>query len=194
MTLSKQIVAGVDEVGRGSLFGPVFAGAVILNKFHKSLLVDSGLKDSKKLSSRKISELAPLIQENSEAWAIGQSSASEIDAMGIRAATEYAMIRALRLLPQNPDLVLVDGALLIKEWEGKQINLIKGDSKSVCIAAASVIAKESRDSVIKELSSEYPEYGLNTNVGYGTKFHRESLKRYGPSKLHRLSFLNKIIV
>tara|TARA_Y100001968_G_scaffold332104_1_gene389060 strand:+ start:711 stop:1295 length:585 start_codon:yes stop_codon:yes gene_type:complete len=194
MTLSKQIVAGVDEVGRGSLFGPVFAGAVILNKFHKSLLVDSGLKDSKKLSSRKISELAPLIQENSEAWAIGEASASEIDAIGIRAATESAMIRALKRLPQNPDLVLVDGALLIKEWEGKQINLIKGDSKSVCIAAASVIAKESRDSVIKELSSEYPEYGLNTNVGYGTKFHRESLKRYGPSKLHRLSFLNKIIV
>ena len=187
------IIAGVDEVGRGSLFGPVFAAAVILNDFNKVLLLNSGLKDSKKLSNKKISELVPIILENSQDWGLGQSSAREIDAFGIRAATEKAMIRALQRLTKKPKLILVDGILPIQQWEGKQITLIKGESKSPSIAAASVIAKASRDDLIKRLSIKFPNYGLNSNVGYGTKLHRKCINAYGPSRLHRLSFLKKII-
>ena len=193
MSSNQTIIAGVDEVGRGSLFGPVFAGAVILNDLNCSVLLNLGLKDSKKLSQRKISFLAPLILENSQAWGLGQASAREIDVIGIQSATETAMIRALQRLTQSPELILVDGKIPIKAWEGEQLTLIKGESQSPSIAAASVIAKESRDSLIKRLSKKFPNYGLENNVGYGTKFHREAIVRYGPSGLHRLSFLRKII-
>tara|TARA_Y100001968_G_scaffold333604_1_gene397571 strand:- start:2023 stop:2616 length:594 start_codon:yes stop_codon:yes gene_type:complete len=190
----KKIIAGVDEVGRGSLFGPVFAGAVILNDLNKSLLLQAGLKDSKELSRKTISSLIPLIIENSQAWGLGQASAREIDAIGIRAATEKAMIRALQRLNTKPELVLVDGNLAIREWKGPQLTLIKGDKKSASIAAASVLAKGSRDDLIKRLSKKFPGYSLHTNVGYGSEKHRESIRNYGPTKLHRLSFLKKIII
>ena len=188
-----KIIAGVDEVGRGSLFGPVFAGAVILNKKEEISLIKAGLKDSKKLSKKKIFKLAQMIKENSQAWGLGQASAREIDTIGIRPATENAMIRALQRLPQTPSLVLVDGILPIENWEGSQKTIVKGDNISPIISAASVIAKASRDQLIKRLSCDFPEYDLKNNVGYGTKHHREALKIHGSSKLHRLSFLKKII-
>tara|TARA_Y100001968_G_scaffold333849_1_gene400150 strand:- start:1286 stop:1870 length:585 start_codon:yes stop_codon:yes gene_type:complete len=190
---NQKIIAGVDEVGKGSLFGPVFASAVVLNDLDQTFLIASGLKDSKQLSKKKISELALLITQNSQSWGLGQASAREIDSIGIRAATETAMIRALQRLNKKPELVLVDGVLPIKGWEGEQITLIKGESKSPSIAAASVLAKHSRDDLIKRLSSQFPNYGLNTHVGYGTKHHCISIKRNGPSRLHRLSFLKKIL-
>ena len=192
MSIKQAIIAGVDEVGRGSLFGPVFAAAVILNDFHAQKLINFGLKDSKKLSKKKISFLTQIIQENSQAWGVGQASAREVDALGIRIATEKAMLRALQKLSKQPELVLVDGILPIRQWKGNQEVLIQGESKSPAIAAASVIAKSSRDELIKRLSKKFPQYGLETNVGYGTEFHRKQIKCYGPSKMHRITFLKNI--
>ena len=193
MLNKKKIIAGVDEVGKGSLFGPVFAGAVILNKTAELKLINAGLKDSKELSAKKRSKLLPIIQEQSTYWAIGQSSAREIDRYGIRVATEKAIIRALQRLYKKPDLVLVDGKLPIRLWPGNQITLIKGESKSAAIAAASVVAKEMRDSLIKRLALDFPNYGIEKNMGYGTELHRKSLILYGSTRLHRKSFLSKIV-
>ena len=185
-------IVGVDEVGKGALFGPVFAGAVILESDAETTLLEAGLKDSKALTSKKRASLSPLIQEKAKDWGLGQASAQEIDSIGIRKATELAMLRALQKL-QNPiDIVLVDGVLPIRIWNGEQKTLVHGESKSAAIAAASVLAKETRDSLIKRLSNQYPEYGLTTNVGYGTKLHREVLIAFGPTPLHRQSFLSKI--
>ena len=185
-------IVGVDEVGKGALFGPVFAGAVILESDAETTLLEEGLKDSKALTSKKRASLSPLIQEKAKDWGLGQASAQEIDSIGIRKATELAMLRALQKL-QNPiDIVLVDGVLPIRIWNGEQKTLVHGESKSAAIAAASVLAKEARDSLIKRLSNQYPEYGLTTNVGYGTKLHREVLIAFGPTPLHRQSFLSKI--
>ncbi|MDP6833691.1 MAG: ribonuclease HII [Prochlorococcaceae cyanobacterium ETNP1_MAG_9] len=185
-------IVGVDEVGKGALFGPVFAGAVILESDAETTLLEAGLKDSKALTSKKRASLSPLIQEKAKDWGLGQASAQEIDSIGIRKATELAMLRALQKL-QNPiDIVLVDGVLPIRIWNGEQKTLVHGESKSAAIAAASVLAKEARDSLIKRLSNQYPEYGLTTNVGYGTKLHREVLIAFGPTPLHRQSFLSKI--
>ena len=187
-------IVGVDEVGKGALFGPVFAGAVILESDAETTLLEAGLKDSKALTSKKRASLSPLIQEKAKDWGLGQASAQEIDSIGIRKATELAMLRALQKL-QNPiDIVLVDGVLPIRIWNGEQKTLVHGESKSAAIAAASVLAKEARDSLIKRLSNQYPEYGLTSNVGYGTKLHREILIAFGPTPLHRQSFLSKIFV
>ena len=193
MDTNHEIIAGVDEVGRGSLFGPVFAAAVILNKLDEIKLLNLGLKDSKKLSGKQISFLAPLIKQSAQCWGLGQASAKEIDEVGIREGTEKAMIRALQRLLIKPEIVLVDGNLPIKKWKGPQKTIIKGDSYFSCIAAASVIAKEARDKLIQRLSENFPEYGLKTNVGYGTIFHRHALKIQGPTNLHRLTFLKKIL-
>jgi len=186
-------VAGIDEVGKGSLFGPVFASAVVLTKSAELKLREEGLKDSKLLTSKKRADLVPKIRELSERWGLGQASAKEIDCIGIRRATEKAMIRALHRLGFEPNLVLVDGSLPLRGWNGKQKCLIKGESHSTAIAAASVLAKEARDELIKRLAARFPEYGLETNVGYGTKFHREMLHKLGHSSLHRKSFLSRII-
>ncbi|WP_320663783.1 ribonuclease HII [Prochlorococcus sp. MIT 1223] len=187
------VLTGVDEVGRGSLFGPVFACAVVLGQANSTRLIKLGLKDSKKLSKLKISKLAPIIKTYAEEWGVGQSSAKEIDKTGIRKATEIAMIRALQKLAKPPDLVLIDGCLNLRGWEGKQKTIIKGDDSCPAIAAASVIAKNSRDELIKRLSKKYPKYGLQKNVGYGTAFHRQALSNYGPTDLHRLSFIKKFL-
>ena len=190
--LNFKAIVGVDEVGKGALFGPVFAGAVILESDAETTLLEAGLKDSKALTSKRRASLSPLIQEKAKDWGLGQASAQEIDSIGIRKATELAMLRALQKL-QNPiDIVLVDGVLPIRIWNGEQKTLVHGESKSAAIAAASVLAKEARDSLIKRLSNQYPEYGLTTNVGYGTKLHREVLIAFGPTPLHRQSFLSKI--
>ncbi len=189
--LSKEI-AGVDEVGKGALFGPVFAGAVILDSESDHFLIEAGLKDSKKLSAKKRAALVPLIKENCISWALGQASAREIDFLGIRNATEKAMLRAIHRLNPNPTLLLVDGCLPLRLWEGEQKLLIKGEDKSAAIASASVLAKFSRDALIQRLAKQYPFYGLETNVGYGTLLHRKALIQKGPSQLHRKQFLSKI--
>ncbi len=192
MDLKANYIAGVDEVGKGSLFGPVFAGAVVLQNDAEQLLLKAGLKDSKVLSPKKRAILVPLIKQRSQSWALGQASSREIDSIGIRQATEKAMIRALQKLNQPIHMVLVDGVLPIQLWKGPQINLVHGESKSSAIAAASVLAKEARDGLIKRLANHYPQYELEKHVGYGTKIHRNVLVDLGPTPLHRQSFLSKI--
>ncbi len=192
MITNKYLIAGVDEVGKGCLFGPVFAGAVILSKTNESKLLSQGLKDSKKLSQRKRYKLVPLIKENSIAWSIGQASAREIDSLGIREATEKAMVRALEKFPSSPDLILVDGILPIRLWAGKQKTQVQGESLFHSIAAASVLAKEARDELIRRLARKYPFYGLEKNKGYGTAIHRKNLLKTGSTWLHRKSFLSKL--
>ena len=192
MNEDKTLIAGVDEVGKGCLFGPVFAGAVILNKASEIKLLNEGLKDSKKLTSRQRNNLVPLIKDNSIAWALGQASAREIDKLGIRIATEKAMLRALEKLSSEPNLILVDGILPIRPWPGEQKTQIQGESHFPSIAAASVLAKEARDELIKRLAKKYTLYDLDKNKGYGTKVHRNKLINQGPSRLHRKSFLSKL--
>ena len=192
MRINQSLIAGVDEVGKGCLFGPVFAGAVILSKLNELQLLSKGLKDSKKLSFRQRNNLVPLIKENSIAWSLGQASAREIDSLGIRKATEKAMIRALEKFSNPPDMILVDGILPIRLWPGKQKTQVRGDSHFPSIAAASVLAKEARDELIKRLACKYTIYGLEKNKGYGTPIHRSNLIKEGSTKLHRKSFLTKL--
>lgn len=181
--------AGVDEVGRGCLFGPVFAAAVVLPSAGAERLCSAGLTDSKKLTARRRALLVPQIEAEALAWALGQASAAEIDRCGIRAATESAMRRALQRLPQPPDLVLVDGNLPLRGWPGVQLSLVGGDSLCPAIAAASVLAKQARDALLERLALRFPGYGLERHRGYGTQAHREALERWGPTPLHRRSFL-----
>ena len=192
MDAKESLIAGVDEVGKGCLFGPVFAGAVILSKENEKYLLSQGLKDSKKLSPGKRHNLVPLIKTNSIAWAIGQASAKEIDRIGIREATEKAMLRALEKFPSAPNLIIVDGNLPLRLWPGEQKTQVRGESYFASIAAASVIAKETRDELIKRLALKYCDYGLEKNKGYGTDIHRINLIKAGATKLHRKSFLNKL--
>ena len=188
----KSLIAGVDEVGKGCLFGPVFAAAVLLSKENEIELLNQGLKDSKKLSHRQRNILVPLIKTNSIAWTIGQASAREIDAVGIRNATEKAMLRALEKFSSPPDLILVDGILPIRFWPGKQKTQVRGESHFASIAAASVLAKEARDELIKRLARKYNCYGLEKNKGYGTEIHRTNLIKAGATKLHRKSFISRL--
>ena len=192
MNIKNSLIAGVDEVGKGCLFGPVFAGAVILNKSGEIKLLREGLKDSKKLNFIQRKNLVPLIKEHSIAWSIGQSSAREIDKLGIRTATEKAMIRAIEKFLFPPELILVDGILPIQIWTGKQKTQIKGESHFPSIAAASVLAKEARDDLIRRLSRKYSLYDLDRNKGYGTANHRKKIIKEGPTKLHRRTFLSKL--
>ena len=186
-------VAGVDEVGRGCLFGPVFAAAVVLESAAAQELLKAGLTDSKKLSAKRRAALVPVIQSLCAASGLGQASAREIDSCGIRVATERAMLRALQRLPQSPGLVLVDGNLPLRLWQGPQRTVIAGDSRSAAIAAASVLAKEARDALIRRLSTRFPGYGLERHAGYGTAQHRQSLMASGPTPLHRHTFLKRLL-
>jgi len=181
--------AGVDEVGRGCLFGPVFAAAVVLKAASLQPLEAAGLTDSKKLSARRRQELVPLIRHQALHWSLGQASAAEIDRWGIRMATERAMLRALDRLPTPPAMLLVDGSLCLRGWSGAQRTLVGGDSRCAAIAAASVLAKVERDALLERLAAHYPGYGLESHRGYGTAQHREALRQLGPSPLHRLGFL-----
>ncbi len=190
---SGSAIAGIDEVGRGCLFGPVFAAAVVLDGEAADALQAAGLTDSKKLTPRRRAVLVPRIEERSLAWALGQASAREIDGMGIRGATELAMLRALQRLPSRPELVLVDGTLPLRLWTGPQRTVVRGDSRSAAIAAASVIAKEARDALIRRLAVRFRGYGLEKHVGYGTALHREALLASGPTALHRRSFLTRLL-
>ena len=178
-----KIVAGVDEVGRGSLIGPVYAAAVILNNSINQKL----LKDSKSLTKEKRNELYKYIRQNS-VWAIGQSSTKEIEKINILHASLLAMKRAILKLKKKPSLVLIDGNKLpiIKNYNLKYI--IKGDQKISSISAASIIAKVSRDKFITKLSEEFSQYGWDTNSGYGTKEHLKAIKKFGITKYHRKTF------
>jgi len=185
--------AGVDEVGRGCLFGPVLAAAVVLTAEAAAILATAGLTDSKKLSPRRRAALVPLIRQQATAWGIGQASAVEIDRFGIRSATESAMLRALQRLPVAPALLIVDGVLPLRSWPGEQVTLIAGDSRCGAIAAASVLAKEERDALIRRLALRFPGYGLERHAGYGTVLHRQALQLLGSTPLHRRSFLGSIL-
>lgn len=185
--------AGVDEVGRGCLFGPVYAAAVVLEAPAVARLKGAGLDDSKKLSARRRAQLVPLIEQQSLAWAIGRASAAEIDRHGIRAATEQAMLRALARLPAAPELLLVDGVLPLRPWSGEQRTLVAGDQRCAAIAAASVLAKQARDGFIIRLARRYPGYGLERHVGYGTAQHRRAILELGPTVQHRRSFLRTLL-
>jgi len=184
--------AGVDEVGRGSLFGPVFAAAVVLPAAALAPLVAAGLNDSKKLTARRRQALVPLLRQHALDWALGQASASEIDRWGLRLATEWAMLRALQRLSRPPLLLLVDGVLPLRLWPGPQTTLVGGDGRCAAIAAASVLAKQERDALLGRLALRYPGYGLERHAGYGTPQHREAILRLGPTPLHRRSFLSSI--
>ena len=178
-----KILAGVDEVGRGSLIGPVYAAAVILNKSINIKL----LKDSKNLTKNKRKKLDKYIKENS-IWAIGQASTKEIEKINILHASLLAMKRAILKLNKKPSLVLIDGNKLpvIKNYKLKFV--IKGDQKIPSISAASIIAKVSRDKFIKKLSKQFNGYGWETNSGYGTKKHLIAIKKLGITKYHRKTF------
>jgi ribonuclease HII len=175
-------IAGLDEAGRGALFGPVVAAAVILNPKRRIV----GLDDSKKLTADRRDELAPRIKEYAVAWAVAEMDAQRIDAWNIYQASLQAMVAALKQLVVQPDYLLLDAVQLDVLIEQKSI--IKGDSKSVSIAAASILAKTHRDARMAEWDTVYPQYGLAQHKGYATAEHLEALRVHGPTPLHRHSF------
>lgn len=181
-------VAGVDEVGRGALFGPVVAAAVILPPSALQELVAVQTRDSKQLSSSRRTKLAEKICTVALDWKIGFASSTEIDRLNILQASLLAMKRAVFKLKVQPQLCLVDGNQLIKDLSIPQHTLVKGDERSLVIASASIIAKVWRDALLVRLASKYPVYDLATNKGYGTKRHLQALQEYGPSRSHRMSF------
>ncbi len=181
-----QVICGVDEAGRGPLAGPVCAAAVILPE-HLEL---PGLTDSKKLTDKKRRELYPVIMEKALAYGIGLATEKEIDEINILQATFLAMQRALDQLSIRPDLALIDGN---RETDfGLPVKtVVKGDSLSLNIAAASVLAKVTRDDLMLKMAQTYPEYGFEIHKGYGTKAHYAALTQHGPSPIHRMTFLRK---
>ena len=176
-------IAGLDEVGRGPLFGPVVAAAVVLASGYRF----DGLTDSKKLSEKKRNKLDLEIRANAVAFAIAEVDAETIDRINIRQASLLAMRRAVEQLALSPDYLLIDGRDTIA-WDGLQQPVIHGDATSVSIAAASILAKVYRDKLIVELDREYPGYGLAQHKGYPCPSHKEALDRLGPTPLHRKSF------
>lgn len=181
-----KVICGVDEAGRGPLAGPVCAAAVILPD-HLDL---PGLTDSKKLTDKKRRELYPLIKEQATAYGIGFASEKEIDEINILQATFLAMERALAQLDGKADFALIDGNRE-KDFGLPVKTVVKGDSLSANIAAASVLAKVTRDDYMDEMAIQYPEYGFEIHKGYGTKAHYEALRTYGHCPIHRLTFLKK---
>lgn len=181
-----KVICGVDEAGRGPLAGPVCAAAVILPEH----LEIPGLTDSKKLTDKKRRELFPVIQEQAIAFGIGFATEQEIDEINILQATFLSMQRALDQLTVRPDLALIDGNRE-KDFGLPVKTVVKGDSLSANIAAASVLAKVTRDNLMVELSEKYPQYGFEIHKGYGTKAHYAALREFGPSPIHRMTFLKK---
>lgn len=182
-----QFICGVDEAGRGPLAGPVCAAAVILPPH----LEIPGLNDSKKLTDKRRRELYPLIKEKALAYGIAFATHEEIDGINILQATYLAMERALGQLSVKPDIALIDGNRA-KDFGLPVQTVVKGDSLSANIAAASVLAKVTRDDVMLEIASTYPQYGFEVHKGYGTKAHYEALAQYGPCPIHRMTFLKKL--
>ena len=183
-----ELICGVDEVGRGPLAGPVFAAAVILPKDCEILYIN----DSKKLSEKKREELFVEISEKALAVGIGSCTPEEIDELNIKQATRKAMLQAVQNLEIQPGLVLVD-AEIITGLDIRQVPIIKGDAKSVSIAAASIVAKVTRDHLMVEYDKIYPQYGFASNKGYGSAVHMQAIREYGPCPIHRRSFIKNII-
>ena len=181
-----QIICGVDEAGRGPLAGPVVAAAVILPP-HAEI---PGLNDSKKLSDKRRRELFPVIKEQAVAYGIGIADHREIDEINILQATYLAMERAMAQLDTKPDLALIDGNRA-RDFGLPVRTVVKGDSLSASIAAASVLAKVTRDDLMLEMAQQYPGYGFEIHKGYGTKAHYEALTKLGVSPIHRMTFLKK---
>ena len=181
-----QVICGVDEAGRGPLAGPVCAAAVIL----PPELEIPGLNDSKKLTDKKRRELFPVIKESALAYGIAFSSHNEIDQINILQATYLAMERAISQLSQKPDLALIDGNRA-KDFGLPVKTVVHGDSLSASIAAASILAKVTRDDYMEQMALEYLQYGFEVHKAYGTKAHYEALRQYGPSPIHRMTFLKK---
>lgn len=181
-------ICGVDEAGRGPLAGPVCAGAVI---FKKGQILE-GVNDSKKLSEKKRETLFEVIKSESFAYGIGWASVEEIEEINILNAAMLAMKRAVDALPVKPDFALIDGNKT-PDLNIPSLAIVKGDSRSQSVAAASILAKVSRDRLMLELAEKYPEYQFEKHKGYGTKLHREMLLKYGPCEIHRPSFLKKIL-
>ncbi|MBR0141252.1 MAG: ribonuclease HII [Ruminococcus sp.] len=181
------VICGVDEAGRGPLAGDVYAAAVVLDD---SVLIDY-LNDSKKLSEKRREELFDVIKKKAKAYCVATASVAEIDKLNILQATMLAMKRAVEGLGLNPDLALIDGNKLPK-LKCKAEYVIKGDANSASIAAASVLAKVSRDRYMKDLAKKYPQYLFEQHKGYGTKLHYEMLEKYGISDVHRKTFLKKL--
>lgn len=181
------LVAGVDEAGRGSLAGPVSAGAVILPPLDEIRETLSGVQDSKQLSAAERAEQRILIESTSKAWAVGFSDNAEIDQMGIASATRLAIQRAVDQLIVEPQHLLID-YLVLPNNPLPQTRLVKGDARSLSIAAASILAKTHRDEWMISAGNHYPEYNFKANKGYGTADHLKALETYGYSALHRMTF------
>ena len=182
-----RLICGVDEAGRGPLAGPVCAAAVIL----PANLEIPGLNDSKKLSDKRRRELFPVICREAIAWSVAFADHNEIDEINILQATYLAMERAIKGLSVEPELALIDGNRA-KDFGVPVQTVIHGDSLSASIAAASILAKVSRDDLMLEMEKEYPGYGFEIHKGYGTKAHYEAILAKGPSPIHRMTFLKKL--
>lgn len=183
------IVCGVDEAGRGPLAGPVYAAAVILSPDRPV----EGLNDSKKLSEKKREALYDVIIERAQAYCIASASVEEIEKYNILGATYLAMTRAVQGLAVKPNLALIDGNRIPPQLGVSAQTVIKGDAQSESIAAASILAKVTRDRLLIEMDALYPKYGFAVHKGYGTAAHTAALKEYGPCPAHRPSFLKKIL-
>ena len=185
---SYKYICGIDEAGRGPLAGPVVAGAVILPKDIDIFY----LNDSKKLSDKRRSELYDIIENNAISWAVGIIAPDIIDEINILQADYEAMRQAISKLTVVPDIFLND-AVTIPDIDTKQVAIVKGDNKSVSIAAASIMAKVTRDRIMMRYDTKYPQYGFSKHKGYGTKAHIEAIKAYGPCPIHRKTFIRKFI-
>lgn len=182
-------ICGVDEAGRGPLAGPVCAAAVILPEG----AVIEGLDDSKKLTEKKRKGLYDIIKETAVAYSVAYGTLEEIETVNILEATYLAMNRAIEGLSVKPDFALIDGNRIPRGIKIPCETIVKGDSKSMSVAAASVLAKVTRDRLMLEYDKKYPEYNFKKHKGYGTKEHTELIKQYGPCEIHRLSFLKNIL-
>ena len=183
------LIAGLDEAGRGALAGPVHVGSVILPRDPALLLSTLSLvRDSKQLTPLERAELAPAIQRTALGWGVGFASPEEIDALGIVPATRLAAMRALEALPIQPQYLLTDFRLELPQLDIPQTSLVKGDQRSLSIACASILAKTARDAVMDELDLQYPDYGFIRHKGYGTRLHRDRIAIFGPSPIHRSTF------
>ena len=182
-------ICGVDEAGRGPLAGPVCAAAVILPED----AVIEGLDDSKKLTEKKREKLYDIIKETAVAYSVAYGTLEEIESVNILEATYLAMNRAIEGLNVKPDFALIDGNRVPRGIKIPCETIVKGDSKSMSVAAASVLAKVTRDRLMLEYDKKYPEYNFKKHKGYGTKEHTELIKQYGPCEIHRLSFLKNIL-
>ena len=183
-----KFIAGVDEAGRGPLAGAVFAACVILPEN----CILEGIDDSKKLSAKKRDELFDVIRQKAIAYSISSIDEKIIDEINILNATHMAMNKAVDEMSVVPDYVLIDGNS-IKNMNIPHETVVKGDSKSISIAAASILAKVARDRYICEIAKEYPQYGFEKHKGYGTKIHNEAILKYGPCPIHRITFLKKLL-